>query len=132
MTQSQGMSAVVNEARPADAPALAKLSNLDRFLPVSVLVFLGIPLLAGYLTRTFGERVRGRQWYEARFLRRVGPIALYGLLLTVVVLFALQGKTITENPLDVARIAIPLLAYFALMFGGGFALGRRWRASSAC
>jgi len=92
---------------------------------LSVLVFLGIPLLAGYLTRTFGERARGRQWYEARFLPRVGPIALYGLLFTVVVLFALQGKTITADPLDVARIAVPLLVYFAVMFGGGFALGHR-------
>jgi ACR3 family arsenite transporter len=90
----------------------------------SVLVFLGIPLLAGYLTRTVGERTRGRDWYEAWFLPRIGPIALYGLLFTVVILFALQGDTITSQPWDVARIAIPLLAYFALMWSGAFALGR--------
>jgi len=91
----------------------------------SVLIFLGIPLVAGYLSRVIGERTRGRDWYEARFLPRIGPLALYGLLFTVVVLFALQGDTITNQPLDVARIALPLLAYFALMWVGSFALGIR-------
>ncbi|TWP38214.1 ACR3 family arsenite efflux transporter [Leekyejoonella antrihumi] len=90
----------------------------------SVLVFLGIPLLAGYLSRRLGERARGREWYEGRFLPRVGPWALYGLLFTIMILFALQGRQITDRPGDVARIALPLLAYFALMWGGGFALGR--------
>ncbi len=94
-------------------------------IAVSVLVFLGIPLLLGFLTRTLGERTKGRDWYEARLLPRIGPVALYGLLFTIVVLFALQGHTITARPADVARIALPLLAYFAIMFGGGFALGRR-------
>ena len=92
---------------------------------VSVLVFLGIPLLAGFLTRTIGERTRGRAWYEGRFLPRIGPVALYGLLFTIVMLFALQGDAITSQPWDVARIALPLLAYFALMFGGSFVLGMR-------
>lgn len=91
---------------------------------VSVLVFLGIPLVAGYLTRTLGERAKGRDWYEQRFLPRLGPWALYGLLFTIVLLFALQGDAITSAPGDVARIALPLLAYFALMFGGSFLLGR--------
>jgi ACR3 family arsenite transporter len=91
----------------------------------TVAVFLGIPLVAGFLTRTLGERARGRQWYEERFLPRLGPVALYGLLFTVVVLFALQGKKITSEPLDVARIALPLLAYFAIMWFGGFAIGHR-------
>ncbi|QBJ94396.1 arsenical-resistance protein [Streptomyces seoulensis] len=90
----------------------------------SVLVFLGIPLLAGFLTRRLGERARGRAWYEARFLPRIGPYALYGLLFTVVVLFALQGDAITSRPLDVARIALPLLVYFALMWAGSMVLGR--------
>ena len=92
---------------------------------VSVLVFLGIPLLAGFFTRAIGERSKGRVWYERRFLPRIGPLALYGLLFTIVVLFALQGHTITSRPWQVARIAVPLLAYFALMFGAGFALGHR-------
>ena len=92
---------------------------------VSVLVFLGIPLLAGFLTRTFGERARGREYYESRVLPMIGPIALYGLLFTIVMLFALQGDAITSQPWDVARIALPLLAYFFLMFGGSFLLGMR-------
>ncbi|WP_375480820.1 ACR3 family arsenite efflux transporter [uncultured Jatrophihabitans sp.] len=92
---------------------------------VSVLVFLGIPLVAGFLTRSIGERSKGTEWYETRFLPKIGPIALYGLLFTIVVLFALQGHTITARPWDVARIAAPLLAYFAIMFVGSFALGRR-------
>jgi ACR3 family arsenite transporter len=90
----------------------------------SVLIFLGIPLLAGYLTRRIGERRRGREWYESSFLPKIGPFALYGLLFTVVLLFALQGDTITSRPLDVARIALPLLVYFGLMWTMSFALGR--------
>lgn len=93
-------------------------------IAVSVLVFLGIPLLAGYLTRRFGERRRGRDWYEGTFLPRIGPFALYGLLFTIVILFALQGEAITSRPLDVARIAIPLVAYFALMFTGALLAAR--------
>jgi ACR3 family arsenite transporter len=92
-----------------------------------VLVFLGIPLVAGYLTRVWGERTRGVEWYETRFLPRIGPWALYGLLFTVVVLFALQGETITSKPWDVARIALPLLAYFFLMWAVSFAIGLRLR-----
>jgi ACR3 family arsenite transporter len=92
-----------------------------------VLIFLGVPLAAGYLTRRWGERSRGIDWYENRFLPKLGPWALYGLLFTVVILFALQGETITARPLDVARIALPLLAYFGLMWGISFALGLRLR-----
>ncbi|MYR05478.1 ACR3 family arsenite efflux transporter [Gordonia sp. SID5947] len=89
----------------------------------SVLIFLGIPLVAGYLTRRLGERARGRDWYESSFLPRLGPWALYGLLFTIVILFALQGEQITSRPWDVVRIALPLLIYFAVMWGGGFLLG---------
>ena len=84
---------------------------------LSVLVFLGIPLVAGFLTRTLGEKARGREWYETTFLPKLGPWALYGLLFTIVLLFALQGDAITSNPWDVARIALPLVVYFFLMFG---------------
>ena len=93
----------------------------------SVLIFLGIPLAAGYLTRTIGEARKGTEWYEQRFLPRIAPIALWGLLFTIVVLFALQGEQITAAPLDVARVAIPLLIYFAVMWTGSFALGYRLR-----
>ncbi len=91
----------------------------------SVLVFLGIPLAAGYLTRRIGESRLGRERYERHFLPTIGPWALYGLLFTVVVLFALQGDAITRHPLDVARIAVPLVLYFALMWGGSMALAHR-------
>ncbi|WP_067900849.1 ACR3 family arsenite efflux transporter [Nocardia vaccinii] len=90
----------------------------------SVLIFLGIPLVAGFLTRRYGERARGRDWYERKLLPRIGPWALYGLLFTIVILFALQGHQITSRPWDVARIALPLLAYFAIMWGGGYLYGR--------
>ena len=89
----------------------------------SVLIFLGIPLLAGFLTRRLGEKAKGRYWYETWLVPRIGPWALYGLLFTIVILFALQGHQITSRPWDVARIAVPLLAYFAIMWAGGYALG---------
>ncbi|MEU8628309.1 ACR3 family arsenite efflux transporter [Streptomyces sp. NPDC048669] len=93
-------------------------------IALNVIVFLGVPLLAGFLTRRIGEQRMGRESYEAKFLPRIGPWALYGLLFTIVILFALQGKTITSQPLDVVRIALPLLVYFAIMFFGSFLLGK--------
>ncbi|MEU9845898.1 ACR3 family arsenite efflux transporter [Streptomyces sp. NPDC047985] len=90
----------------------------------SVLVFLGIPLAAGFLTRRLGEKARDRIWYETNLVPRIGPFALYGLLFTIVVLFALQGEAVTSRPLDVARIALPLLVYFAVMWAGSMAVGR--------
>ncbi|WP_326665704.1 ACR3 family arsenite efflux transporter [Streptomyces sp. NBC_00385] len=93
-------------------------------IALNVVVFLGVPILAGFLTRRIGEKRMGRESYETAFLPRIGPWALYGLLFTIVVLFALQGKTITSQPLDVVRIALPLLVYFAIMFFGTFALGK--------
>ncbi|ALQ30277.1 arsenic transporter [Arthrobacter sp. YC-RL1] len=93
-------------------------------ITLSVLVFLGIPLLAGFLTRTFGEKAKGRDWYENTFLPKIGPFALYGLLFTIVLLFALQGDTIISKPWDVARMALPLLIYFVVVFGAGMLIGR--------
>jgi arsenite transporter len=93
-------------------------------ITASVLIFLGVPLLAGFLTRTIGERARGRGWYEEQLLPKLGPWALYGLLFTITLLFALQGATITARPLDVARIALPLLVYFVVVFGAGMLLGK--------
>ncbi|MDZ4235179.1 MAG: ACR3 family arsenite efflux transporter [Dietzia sp.] len=93
-------------------------------IALNVLVFLGVPLIAGFATRWIGEKRKGREWYEERFVPKIGPWALYGLLFTIVLLFALQGEAITSNPLDVARIALPLLAYFALMWFAGLLLGK--------
>ena len=90
----------------------------------TVLIFLGIPLTAGYLTRRIGLRRKGREWYDTRFLPRISPIPLYGLLFTIIVLFAIQGEKITAEPADVARIALPLLAYFAIMWIAGFVIGK--------
>jgi len=90
----------------------------------SVLIFLGIPLLAGYLTRKVLVRRRGSHWYEQKFLARIGPTALLGLLYTIVLMFAMQGDRILARPLEVMRVALPLLAYFALMFGSAFLLSR--------
>ena len=94
-------------------------------IAVSVLIFLGIPLAAGYLSRRIGEAKWGRDAYENAFLPKIGPWALYGLLFTVVILFALQGDAITSQPLDVARIAIPLLAYFAIMWVGSMVIAHQ-------
>jgi len=91
----------------------------------SVLIFLGVPLVAGFLTRVIGERRKGTEWYEQTFIPRIGPVALYGLLFTIVILFALQGDRITSEPWDVARISLPLLAYFAVMWFGSFLVGLR-------
>lgn len=98
-------------------------------IAVSVIIFLGIPLAAGFLTRRMGEKLRGRHWYEETFLPRLSPWALYGLLFTIVVLFALQGETITNQPGDVARIALPLLVYFVVMWGGSMLIAHRVKLS---
>jgi ACR3 family arsenite transporter len=95
----------------------------------TVFIFLGIPLVAGYLSRVWGERVKGVEWYETVFLPRISPIALWGLLFTIVFMFALQGENITSKPVDVVRIAVPLLAYFGIMWFGSFLLGYRMRFS---
>lgn len=82
----------------------------------SVLVFLGIPLLAGLLSRIIGERTKGRAWYEEKFLPAISPLALVGLLYTIVLLFSLQGDQILSRPWTVATVALPLLCYFVGMF----------------
>ncbi|MCW4385654.1 ACR3 family arsenite efflux transporter [Salinibacterium sp. SYSU T00001] len=93
-------------------------------IAVNVLIFLGVPLAAGFASRFIGERRKGRAWYEEKFIPRIGPWALYGLLFTIVLLFALQGEQVTSQPLDVARIALPLLVYFAVMWFAGLLTGR--------
>lgn len=91
----------------------------------SVMIFLGVPLVAGFLTRTLLVRAKGLAWYDGTFMPKFGPTALLGLLYTIVLMFAMQGNRILELPLDVLRIAAPLLVYFALMFGFAFWFARR-------
>lgn len=88
----------------------------------SVLIFLGLPLMAGYLTRRTLVARRGEAWYTGTFMPKFGPTALVGLLYTIVLMFAMQGDRILHLPLDVLRIALPLLVYFAVMFGLAFVL----------
>ena len=91
----------------------------------SVLLFLGLPLVAGALTRVLLVRARGAEWYEQRFLPKVGPVALIGLLYTIVLMFALQGDHILAAPMDVLRISVPLVLYFGIMFTSAFLLSRK-------
>jgi len=91
----------------------------------SVLLFLGLPLLAGYLTRQLLISRRGAVWYDDVFMPKFGPTALLGLLYTIVLMFAMQGDRILELPMDVLRIAIPLVVYFLVMFGLGLFVSKR-------
>ena len=97
----------------------------------SVLLYLGLPFLAGFLTRYFFKRNKGEEWYVAHVLPKISPLTLIALLFTIVVMFSLKGKMIVDIPLDVLRIALPLVIYFALMFVLSFLLARRLGASYA-
>ena len=97
----------------------------------SVLLYLGLPFLAGFLTRYFFKRTKGEQWYIDHVLPKISPLTLIALLFTIVVMFSLKGKMIVDIPFNVLRIAVPLVIYFALMFVLSFLLAHRLGASYA-
>jgi len=109
----------------ATASAAVNVSMVD--IAKSVFIFLGIPFLAGVITRYTLVAKKGKEWYDGKFVKKIGPVALIGLLFTIVVMFSIKGDAIINRPLDVVRVAVPLVIYFLLMFFVSFGLSIKLR-----